>query len=559
MADREHRLVSRIIDILRSGTARVTSPADAGTADAVLVLGEDVTNTAPLLALSLRQAVRQEELGLAAKVRIPAWHDAGVRNAGQGRKSPLFIAAPAETPLDDIAARTWHAAPDDIARLGFAVAHELDEDAPAVPGLPREMQDLAAEIARALKSAKRPLIVAGTSLASEPVIQAAANAAAALRRTGSDAGLCFTLSECNTMGLGLLAGRNLGEAFTAMADGLADTVIVLENDLYRREDAGTIDAFLDKAKQVIVLDHLVNATTERADIVLPAATFAESTGTLVSSEVRAQRSFQVFVPQGDIQAGWKWIDAIMGQPGSRAFDDIVAGLVAAHPVFGPLRDLAPGAGYRMQGQKVPRQPHRSSGRTAMTAHIEVSEPKPADDPDSALAYSMEGAEGQPPPPLISRYWSPGWNSVQALNRFQEEIAGPLRGGEAGARLIAPLSGQEVSSYFTGIPEAFAPQAGAWLLIPLYRVHGSEELSVHAPGIAELAATTRLALGPADAATLGVTDGSLVGLSFGKGGHLLRVRVVEGIPQGVAGYPAGAPGLPGSMGPVFGTIIREQAR
>ena len=37
---------------------------------------------------------------------------------------------------------------------------------------------------------------------------------------------------------------------------------------------------------------------------------------------------------------------------------------------------------------------------------------------------MEGYEDQPPAPLISRYWSPGWNSVQALNKFQQEVGGP---------------------------------------------------------------------------------------------------------------------------------------
>ena len=54
------------------------------------------------------------------------------------------------------------------------------------------------------------------------------------------------------MGLGIMGGRNLDEAFTVMNDGLADTVIILENDLYRRADAGKIDAFLDRAKHIIV-------------------------------------------------------------------------------------------------------------------------------------------------------------------------------------------------------------------------------------------------------------------------------------------------------------------
>ena len=105
----DHRLVSLIIDIHQKGPARSPSLRDVRMADAIVVLGEDLTNTAPLLALSLRQAVRGKEFEAAAKLNIPEWHDAGVRNAGQGARNPLFIASSAETRLDDIALKTWHA------------------------------------------------------------------------------------------------------------------------------------------------------------------------------------------------------------------------------------------------------------------------------------------------------------------------------------------------------------------------------------------------------------------------------------------------------------------
>ena len=67
----------------------------------------------------------------------------------------------------------------------------------------------------------------------------------------------------------------------------------------------------------------------------------------------------------------------------------------------------------------------------MHADVDVSEPKPPDDPNSPLAFSMEGYEGRPPPALLAHDWAPHWNSVQALNKFQEEIGGPLRGGDPG--------------------------------------------------------------------------------------------------------------------------------
>jgi NADH-quinone oxidoreductase subunit G len=492
MSGPDHRLVSLIIDIHRKGPARSPSLRDVRMADAVVVLGEDLTNTAPLLALSLRQAVRGKEFEAAAKLNIPEWNDAGVRNAGQGLKKPCFIASPASTRLDDIAVKTYQAAPDDIARLGFAIAHELDPSAPAVPGLAGETASLAREIAHSLKGAKRPLVISGTSLFNESIVQAAANIATALCADGKSAALCYAVPECNSMGLGIMGGRNLDEAFTVMDDGLADTVIVLENDLYRRADAGKIEAFLARAKHVIVLDHLLNRTASRADILLPAATFAESNGTLVNNEGRAQRFYEVFIPQGDIQAGWKWIHAIMTAAGRteadpmQSLDSVATAMAAAFPVFAPVKDIAPPADFRINGLKVPRQPHRYSGRTSMHADVSVNEDKPNEDADTPLAFSMEGSEEQPPSPLITGYWSPGWNSVQALNKYQQEIGGELRDNGSGKRLIEPDPDGK-AAYFT-IDQAKASNEQDAAAAPKYHIFGSEELSGYSPAIKERAST-----------------------------------------------------------------------
>jgi len=490
MSEPDHRLVSLIIDIHQKGPARSPSLREVRMADAVVVLGEDLTNTAPLLALSLRQAVRGKEIEAATKLNIPAWHDEGVRNAGQGARNPLFIASPESTRLDDVAAKTYHAAPDDIARLGFAIAHELDRSAPAVHGLAGETASLAREIAQTLKGAKRPLVISGTSLFNESVVRAAANITTALCAGSKAAALCYAVPECNSMGLGIMGGRNLDEAFTVMDDDLADTVIILENDLYRRADAGKINAFLDRAKHVIVLDHILTRTASRADIILPAGTFAESNGTLVNNEGRAQRFYQVFVPQGDIQASWKWIHAIMNAAGKSAndqmqsLDGVTAAMAGTLPVLAPVRDIAPPADFRIDGQKIPRQPHRYSGRTSMHAHIAVSEDKPREDADTPLAFSMEGSEKQPPAPLITGYWSPGWNSVQALNKYQQEIGGELRDNGSGKRLIEPDPDGK-PAYFTVDP----PQASRELegnAAPKYHIFGSEELSGYSSAIAERA-------------------------------------------------------------------------
>jgi NADH-quinone oxidoreductase subunit G len=488
MSSREQSIVALIIDILRNGPGRTPSLRDVQAADAVLVLGEDVSNTAPLLALAIRQASRNGQFEAAGRMKAPPWDDAAVRNAGQDAKSPVYIAALRPTGLDDVAAGTVRATPEVIADLGFAIANAIEPAAPGVPVLSQDNLTMAREIAASLRQAKRPLVVSGSGCLSASVVQAAANIAWALCASGKPASLAYAVSECNTLGLGLMGGRTLDEALAVMQDGRADTVLILENDLFRRAGSAEIDGLLRATGNIIVIDHLMNPTVGRAHVVLPAATFAEASGTLVSSEGRAQRFCQVSVPGDAVQAGWKWIEDIRGATGQRtggvrpALDDMVKALAEALPFFRPVLECAPPAGFTIGGQRIPRQAHRSSGRTALTANSDVRETQPPEDRDSPLAFSLEGSEAQPPSPVIPRYWAPGWNSVQALNKFQQEVGGPLRGGDPGVRLLEPGSGPAPAFFPAAAPVPDRPPHAADP--PDHLLFGSEELSREAPAITE---------------------------------------------------------------------------
>ena len=177
--------------------------------------------------------------------------------------------------------------------------------------------------------------------------------------------------------------------------------MVLENDLYRRGEAPFVDELLSAARQVVVIDSLVTATTAKAHLVLPAATFAEGDGTLVSAEGRMQRFFQAFIAAGDTREGWRWLRDLGLTTGCadmglwQSLDDLLGSIVQTYPNLQPLLEVAPPASFRVAGMKVARLPERASGRTAITAHLDVSEPKPPFDPDSPLAFTMEGLEGPP--------------------------------------------------------------------------------------------------------------------------------------------------------------------
>jgi NADH-quinone oxidoreductase subunit G len=215
-------------------------------------------------------------------------------------------------------------------------------------------------------------------------------------------------------------------------------------------------------------------------------------------------------------------------------------------------EIAPPASFRVAGEKIPRQPHRYSGRTAMLANITVHEPRPPDDPDSPLAFSMEGYAGPPPAALIPRFWAPGWNSVQALNKFQSEVGGPLGGGDPGRRLIEPAPGAK-ALYFDTVPPAFQRRAGEWLVIPLHHIFGSEELSILAPGVAERAPQPYLGLNPDDVTRLQMREGNEVELCLAGTACRLAVKPMPTLPVGLAAYPAGLPGLPGVALPAWGTL------
>jgi NADH-quinone oxidoreductase subunit G len=287
-------------------------------------------------------------------------------------------------------------------------------------------------------------------------------------------------------------------------------------------------------------------------LVLPSGTFAESDGTYVSSEGRAQRFFQTYVPAGDIREAWRWL----GGSKWAKLDDVIAAIAAELPQFARIADAAPSASFRVAEEKFPREPHRYSGRTAMYANMTVHEPQPPEDPDSALNFSMEGASTQPPPALIPFFWSPGWNSIQSVNRFQDEIAGVLKGGVPGARLLDDEGGAglslPVSAAERGSPRAATRARGdgqaEWLLVPLYHIFGSDPLALQSPATASLAPKPYIALNPADAARLCISEGHELLVA----GTRLPLRIFADLPTGIAGVPAGLTRV-GSLAPLWSTI------
>jgi NADH-quinone oxidoreductase subunit G len=560
MSSAEHRLALLSIQIMKSGCCRIPSLKETEHADAVLVLGEDVTNIAPMLALSLRQSVKNRAAAALNKKNIPSWNNGPLCEIVGEEAGPLFIATPYPTKLDEAATHAYRGTPLDIARLGFAVARAIDGTLPPVPGLGDRDAKLAEDIACELSKASNPLIVSGAGCMSEAVLQAASNAAGALSAKNRNAGLFLTAPECNTFGLALADGQPLEDAFRTAETEAATTAIILENDLYRRAGRNRVDAFFEHCMHVVVIDCIETASSARAEIILPAAPFSCAEGTLVNNEGRGQRFYRVMDPEGDVAASWHWLADIMEARGMaeadqlRSLDGMISALAKDMPAFSDIKDIAPPAGFRTHGRRIPRQPHRYSGRTSMNAQVNVHEQKPAPDADSPLSFSMEGFRGVPPSPFIPFYWSPGWNSVQALNKFQEEIGGPLRGGDPGLRIVSSSSGG--FEYFRYMPEPQTQGIDEWLIVPYSRIFGSEELSARSSSVGERIQPAFLLLNDTDAKRIGAGNGSMVSMEISDARVKLALRIEAGIPSGIACYPLGFPGIEFIDLPAKGRIKEE---
>ncbi|HDO1358008.1 TPA: NADH-quinone oxidoreductase subunit NuoG [Aeromonas veronii] len=565
----------KMLQILQQGGVPTPSLRDMEEADAILLLGEDVTMSAARIALALRQAVKGKARELARKMKVDLWQVAAVQTLGQNERYPLLITSLDTTRLDDVAADKLHAPYANQARLGFAIANLLDPAAPAVADLCPEQQAQAARWAELLGNAKKPLIIAGSTARDVALLEAASNIAHALKGRGLEASIALVGQEANSLGLAMLGAQTLSDkpleaalARIESEEGLA--LVALENDLYRRAPRNRVDAALVRLQHLLVIDHQATPTANKADLVLPAASFAEADGTLINMEGRAQRFFQVYAPafyNADIQVreGWRWLAALQGAIERKPlrwqnFDQVNHDCATSNPLLATMLEAAPNAGLRIRGMRLAREPHRYSGRTSMLADQNVSEPRVAQDPDSPFNFSMEGYAGaRQPLPQVPFAWAPGWNSPSAWNKFQDEVGGKLRAGDPGRRLLEATDpqaeGKELLGWFTTIPAPFKA-AEALQVVNYAQLFGGEELSARSPVIQARMNEPELVLNPLDAQRLALHGGSQVSFSWGGSHWQLRLRLSEQLSAGLVGLPLGVNGLPTALQQASITNLQE---
>lgn len=616
----EQTLVQKCIDVLTTDGIYNPTMREIESYDAVLILGEDITQTSPRIALAVRQAAKNKAKAMADALKTQEWLAEPVQRIGQNDFSPIFIIDVKETKLDDIAAVSCVATPQDIAALGFDIAAQLG--GLNTQNLPKDLMideisdndntSFAKHIAQTLLKATKPLIITGSSLNNTAIIEAAAQIAnaiepkrgevvkyertivdtkniavdaeiakideeqAQLRQTMDEAafaeqakklkrpqrmqmtkgytekaGLYLSVPYANSMGVCLLGGKPVD----SLVDMDTDAIVVMENDVTRLLPADKLETLFTN-KTIIVLDHQNYSWHAMADVVLPVASFAEADGTLVSAEGRAQRFFQVYDPvyynpNSMIKESWRWLHAIesdlQGKPIDwTQLDDVIISLAKSYPSLEPIRQAAPTADYRITGLKIAREPRRYSGRTAMRAPLSIHEPMQPIDIDTGLTFSMEGYVGnQTDSAMIPFAWSPGWNSPQAWNKYQDKVGGHLKQGDPGVRLFDKTTRLASRSYVfnNNMPSVFAqiqtPTGNHQVqLVPVYNIFASSNLEARSPIIADQLIPPVFSIGEQESQVFGLQSGDALSVTLGNLTVTLPVQIVAYLAENCVGYPVG---------------------
>ena len=87
---------------------------------------------------------------------------------------------------------------------------------------------------------------------------------------------------------------------------------------------------------MICQDIFLTETAELADVVLPAASFAEKNGTFTNSERRVQRVRKAIEPVGESKPDWRIVCEIAKRLGASGFD-----FESAEEVFEEIRSVTP--------------------------------------------------------------------------------------------------------------------------------------------------------------------------------------------------------------------------
>ena len=265
-------------------------------------------------------------------------------------------------------------------------------------------------------------------------------------------------------------GLTVPEIFSAVLQGEIKALYIMgENPAISDADLVQVHAALDKVDFLVVQDLFLTETACRADVVFPAAAFAEKDGTFVNTERRVQRVRKAIDPPGEAKPDWLILNELAAELGLNWKYD------QAEDIFNEITRLTPSyAGISYQ-------------RLDREGGLQWPCPSP-DHPGTRYLHQGQFTKGKGS--FVPVEYRPSAESVD------EDYP------------LLLTTGRNLYNYHTGT------------------------MTRHCDCIAEYKTEELIQVNYADAQDLGIADGDLVTVSSRRGSIEARVHVADIVPRGV---------------------------
>lgn len=137
-------------------------------------------------------------------------------------------------------------------------------------------------------------------------------------------------------------GLTIVEMLNEAAKGKLKAMYIMgENPMLSDPDINHVKKALENLEFLVVQDIFLTETAQLADIILPAASYAEKDGTLTATDRRVQRIRKAIEPIGESKSDWQIICELAGKMGSQEFKysspaEIMDEIASVTPIYGGI-------------------------------------------------------------------------------------------------------------------------------------------------------------------------------------------------------------------------------
>ncbi len=266
-------------------------------ADFIIAVGTDPVNEAPMLALAMRQAFRNEAT-IAVLDPRPVFLPFEFEHLPVAPDNlELCLSALVKGAVD-------HSA---VEKVGKEASRFFDEIPAEYPDA--ALRDRLSKIVQKLRQSRYPVIVCGSSIVREMTPDVAADNALLLKSAKGRAGLFYVMPGANAFGAALLApdSGSLMNVIESIEKGSVKALLLVEMDpFWSFPDEERLKQAIQKLELFLVMDYVPSPAARLAHIFMPTRTLFEMETSFVNQEGRIQFAMPAFrggIPISQISAG----------------------------------------------------------------------------------------------------------------------------------------------------------------------------------------------------------------------------------------------------------------